>query len=111
MRVAGGAGSAAGAATHGVEQVRAVDEQPLDAFERVGAGRGGRLGIGGSVAAAARVSRRGDSRSRSRAAPVPIAAVLLLVDLDGVVYRGATPCRASPPSSPTASRAATTSST
>ena len=82
-------------ARQGVEQVRPVDEQPVGAGEGI-AGKGGHRPI-----------LRGDRAT----ATIGGVSLLLLVDLDGVVYRGVDPVPAWPRSSPTGLRAATTSST
>ena len=77
MSAAGGWRSGAGRQL--VEQVRAVDEQPGRAGHRVVAGReaGHRPSVVAPVAFAAM--------------PIGRAGLLLLVDLDGVLYRGADP--------------------
>ena len=75
MSAAGGAGRPA-CLRDGVEQVRAVDQQAVG-WRR--AGRGRACGIGAIV-------RAGGARGYDR--PMGL---LLLVDLDGVVYRGADP--------------------
>ena len=66
----------AGLARQGVQQVRAIDEQP------VGAGQAGRAGGSATAQSYAWIGR---------AATIGGVSLLLLVDLDGVVYRGADP--------------------
>ncbi len=71
----GGLRRRAGLARQGVEEIRAVDEEPVGARQRV-AGEGGHHAILRVVRPAATIGR---------------VSLLLLVDLDGVVYRGADP--------------------
>ena len=87
------AGAAPGRRAHRVEQVRAVDQDAVGAHERIGRGSAG--------SRRARVAGYAPRRM----------SLLLLVDLDGVVYAARIPSPASPRSSPIARRGATTSCT